>query len=185
MQLLPERPSWQATYMSMCYLMAYRSPDRSTKVGAVITTEDNVPIALGYNGLPRGIEDRDEFHVKPEKYFYFEHAERNAIYNAARIGARMDMAHTLYITWIPCADCARAIVQTGVKKVVVHKYGQEAYYHSKGSAGNWGDSQTATDTILQDIEVEWFEGAIIGELHGYYSSKYYRFPDGGFEFVGE
>ena len=180
-----QRPSWDTVYMSMCYLMAYRSPDRSTKVGAVITTEDHVPLAMGYNGLPRGVEDDDMYHIRPQKYFYFEHAERNAIYNAGRIGARMDLAHTLYITWIPCAECARATIQTGVQKVVVHKGGQDAYYDSQGSAGKWGDSQNAAAHMFKEagIQLHWYAGHILGELEGFYSKTRYTFPVDGFQRV--
>ena len=142
------RPSWDTMYMSMCYLMAYRSPDKSTKVGAVITTADHVNICSGYNGLPRGMKHLDEYQIRPDKYFYFEHAERNAVYNGARAGSRMDLATTLYVTWIPCADCARAIVQsTGVTRVIYHNQGQLAFEHSK-KFSNWSDSQDAAMTIF-------------------------------------
>jgi len=173
------RPGWDTTFMSMAYLIAMRSPDRSTQVGAVITSEDNVPIAMGYNGLPRGMDDNDDLHVRPQKYFYFEHAERNAIYNAARAGVRMDLAHRLYVTWVPCADCARAIIQTGIKDVVVHYQGQKAFDHSVGNKGNWNDSQYATRQMFQQcrVQVTWYIGEIVAGLTGKFAGKTYAFPE--------
>lgn len=174
------RPSWDTMYMSMCYLMAYRSPDESTKVGAVITTDDHVHVCSGYNGLPRGMENLPEYQVRPEKYFYFEHAERNAIYNGARVGIRMDLAHTLYITWIPCADCARAIVQTGVERVIYHSQGQRAFNHAK-SVSDWGVSQAAAMHVFgTKVEVVRYDGPIMGNLRGYFAGQVYSFHDANF-----
>lgn len=183
------RSSWAEIYMSHCYMLGYKSPDRSTKVGCVITTEDNVHVASGYNGLPRGIDDDDRFHVRPDKYFYFEHAERNAIYNGARTGARMDLAHTLYITWLPCSDCARAIVQaTKIQRVIVHRQGQDAFNDSVGG-GDWGKSQEAGAFILEKaknpVEIQWYTGPILGNLQGVFSGKLYSFSEKGFTCEGD
>ena len=167
--------------MSMAYLMSYRSPDDSTKVGSVITSKDHVHIASGYNGLPRGMKNTPARQKRPEKYFYFEHGERNAIYNGSRIGANMELAYTIYIPWLPCADCARAIIQTGIEEVVVHKSGQAAFEDSRDDHG-WGDSQEAAFEMFDEcgVSFRWYEGPIIGELHGFYSGIPYRFPDEGF-----
>lgn len=76
--------------------------------------------ATGYNGLPRGVSDADEARfdrASGEKFFWGEHAERNAIYNAARIGVSLQGC-TIYVTRFPCADCARAIIQCGIERVV-------------------------------------------------------------------
>lgn len=175
------RPSWDTLYMSMAYLMGYRSPDESTKVGSIITTEDHVVVAMGYNGLPRGMQLRPEVQERPKKYNYFEHGERNAIYNAARTGARMDLAHRIYIPWLPCSDCARAIIQTGIKEVVVHKAGQEAFEDSRDSHG-WGESQeTALEMFTEcDVMFRWYTGPILAHIHGFYSGHKYGFVDSDF-----
>jgi dCMP deaminase len=80
--------------------------------------EDNEIVSTGYNSFPRGInDDLDERQERPEKYFWFEHAERNAIYNAARIGVSLKNT-TIYLTCgIPCSDCARGIISSGIKKI--------------------------------------------------------------------
>lgn len=90
------------------------SKDPSRKVGAVIVTQDQQGVARGWNGAPRGCE---EVHERPRKYLRTEHAERNAFYNAARIGVATRGAR-LYSTLYPCADCARGAIQCGIVEVV-------------------------------------------------------------------
>lgn len=108
-------------YLAMAYLVATSSKDRKTKYGAVIVGPYGEIRSTGHNGFPRGCDDYAESrHQRPEKYFWTEHAERNAIYNAARVGTPLDGC-TLYVQGCPCADCARAIIQSGIAKVVVHK----------------------------------------------------------------
>jgi dCMP deaminase len=90
-------------------------------MGSVIVDKDNVLVATGYNSLPRGIEiDIEEKRLSRdggEKYFWMEHAERNAIYNAARRGTELKNCK-LYVPWAPCTDCARGIIQTGIAEVI-------------------------------------------------------------------
>lgn len=96
--------------------MSNWSEDRGRKVASVIVGADNEIRSTGYNGLPRGInsgvESRHGRH-DGEKYYWFEHAERNAIYNAARIGTPLAGCR-MYINLFPCADCTRAIIQSGI-----------------------------------------------------------------------
>ena len=74
--------------------------------------------ASGYNGFVRGVDDKVlERHERPAKYSWTEHAERNAIYNAARLGIALNGC-TAHVNWFPCIDCARAIVQAGVIRLV-------------------------------------------------------------------
>jgi dCMP deaminase len=86
-------------------------------VGAIILGSQSEPLSWGYNGFPRGADDdKAERHERPLKYTWTEHAERNAIYNAARVGARL-LGSSMYVTMAPCVDCARAIIQAGIKKL--------------------------------------------------------------------
>lgn len=106
-------------YLEVAHAVSKLSKDESTKVGAVILGKDSMEIrSLGYNGAPRGCSaDEDAARsARPEKYFWFEHAERNAIFNAARIGTPL-AGSTLVVTHPPCMDCARAIVQAGIREV--------------------------------------------------------------------
>ena len=78
---------WDTYFMSLAYLVGMKSKDPRTKVGAVVVGPDNEIRSTGYNSFPRGMNDRvAERQVAPAKHLYFEHAERNAIYNAARMG---------------------------------------------------------------------------------------------------
>jgi len=110
---------WDQYFMSLVFLLAMKSKDESTHIGAVIVSEDNTILSTGYNSFPRGCNDtiatRQE---RPEKYFWFEHAERNAIYNAARKGHKLEGAR-LFTNGFPCVDCARGVIQAGIKEVIV------------------------------------------------------------------
>jgi len=104
------------------------SKDGSTKCGCVITGPRNEIRTTGYNGLPRGVDRYDDeatVSQRPEKYYWFEHAERNAIYNAARMGISLEGC-TAYVTGPLCADCARGIIQAGIEAVFFphdHEFG--------------------------------------------------------------
>lgn len=110
--------NWDKRMMDTAKLVASWSKDRSIGVGCVIASPDHAILSTGFNGFPRGVnDDVEERHQRPAKYKFTEHAERNAIYNAARHGIKLEGA-TIYLPWYPCADCARAIVQSGIKTMV-------------------------------------------------------------------
>lgn len=112
---------WDVRFLKLAHEVASWSKDRSTKVGAVVVHPDRTPGPYGYNGFPRAVDDdREERHERPNKYDWTEHAERNAIFNAARVGAAVEGC-TMYVTHFPCVDCTRAIIQVGIKRVVVDK----------------------------------------------------------------
>lgn len=112
---------WTQRFMGLCNHLAEWSEDRDFQVGCVIVGPDGKEIrSTGYNGLPRGVSDSDVSRFdRPsgEKFFWFEHAERNAIFNAARIGTSL-AGCTVYVNRFPCADCGRAIIQSGISHVV-------------------------------------------------------------------
>ncbi|MCY6380143.1 deoxycytidylate deaminase [Hoeflea prorocentri] len=111
---------WDKRFRDLANHVASWTEDRDFSVGAVIVGPDREIRATGYNGLPRGVkaEDDERFdRASGEKFFWFEHAERNAIYNAARVGTPVDGC-TIYINRFPCSDCARAIIQSGIKSVI-------------------------------------------------------------------
>lgn len=110
---------WDDRYLEIAGVVASWSKDSSTKVGCVVVGPVRQILATGYNGFPRGVDDDvPERWERPEKYLWVEHAERNAIYNAARSGISLAGA-TMYVERHPCADCARGIIQSGISCVVV------------------------------------------------------------------
>lgn len=112
------RPSWDDTFLDICNVIAKRSKDINTKFGCVIVGPGHELRTMGYNCFPRGCNDNiPERQLRPEKYYYMEHAERNAIYNAARMGVSL-IDCVCYVQGHPCADCARALIQSGVKEIV-------------------------------------------------------------------
>ena len=119
----------------MVMFVASKSKDRSMQCGTVITGEGNTTLTTGYNGFPRGVDDdNEEYHERPEKYYWTEHSERNAIYNAARNGIKLYGSHA-YINVHPCVDCARAFVQAGIKTVTIPIKKDDPFYKT----GRWTD----------------------------------------------
>jgi dCMP deaminase len=109
---------WDKRFLSLAYHVGQWSKDQSARTGSVIVGADRIVRTMGYNGLVRGANDHDRSrHQRPEKYLWSEHAERNAIYNAARLGLSVDGC-TIYVNWFPCGDCARAVVQSGIVRIV-------------------------------------------------------------------
>ncbi len=115
--------SWDEYFMGVAMLSAKRSKDPSTQVGACIVSSDNKILSMGYNGFPSGCSD-DEFPWEKEKesedpynakYFYSTHSELNAILNYR--GTSLE-GSKLYVTLFPCNECAKAIIQSGIKLVV-------------------------------------------------------------------
>ena len=110
--------SWDEYFMGVAKLAARRSKDPNTQVGACIVSQDNIIISTGYNGMPKGCSD-DEFPWGREgaetKYPSVVHAELNAILNA---NGRDLRGSRLYVALFPCNECAKAIIQSGVKEVL-------------------------------------------------------------------
>ena len=113
--------SWDEYFMGVAYLAGMRSKDPNTQVGACIVSEDNKILSIGYNGLPLGCSD-DEFPWAREsddplktKYLYTAHSELNAILNYR--GGSLEGAK-IYVSLFPCNECAKAIIQSGIRTVI-------------------------------------------------------------------
>ncbi len=141
-----KKRNWDNQFMGLTEHYASWSKDRSTGVGAVIVNEDNTDIVKGYNGFPRGAnDDIEERHEKPTKYIWTEHAERNAIYKAAREGISTNGCK-IYINYFPCVECSRAIIQAGIKTVIAPEPDLE---HHK-----WGESWKTAIEMLEECGVK-------------------------------
>lgn len=107
---------WNLRFLDMADFVASWSKDPSTKVGAVITDEQKRIVSVGYNGFPRGVDDDEErYNDRPTKYKMVCHAERNALDNAP---LAVDGC-TMYVSLMPCAECAKSIIQKGIKQIVL------------------------------------------------------------------
>lgn len=112
--------SWDQYFMGIAILSAQRSKDEHTQVGACLVNDHNKILSVGYNGMPTGCDDDDmpwerEGDPLHTKYFYVCHAELNAILNYG--GGSLDEAR-VYVTLFPCNECAKAIIQAGIKRIV-------------------------------------------------------------------
>ena len=114
--------SWDEYFMGIAVLSTMRSKDPNTRVGACIVSKDNRILSIGYNGAPNGYKDDvfpwdREGDPKDTKYFYVCHSELNAILNYG--GSRSDLVGSkLYVTLFPCNECAKVVVQSGIKEVI-------------------------------------------------------------------
>lgn len=144
--------NWDNYFKDIAETVKLKSKDESTKIGAVIVGDDNEIISTGYNSFPRGLnDDLPERQERPEKYNWFEHAERNAIYNAARIGVSVKGARMYLTCGVPCIDCARGIINSGIKKIYCVK--GESITHGL-SGKHWEENITKAETMLVECGIE-------------------------------
>ena len=152
--------SWDEYFMGVALLAAKRSKDPNTQVGACIVDSNNVILATGYNGFPVGCSD-DEFPWDREgentKYPYVVHAELNAILNASGRDLR---GARIYVALFPCNECAKAIIQSGIKEVVYlsDKYAdtpltQASKLILRTAGVNLTQMQPATDEVMLNYKV--------------------------------
>lgn len=133
-------------YLIRAEVEALVSMDPSRKTGCFIINR-NVAVA-GCNSFPQGVEVTEERMQRPAKYTFTEHAERNAIYFAAKYGDKLQ-GGTAYLTWYPCADCARALVQVGIIRLVCYE-------------PNWNETQYGFEAARVILE----EGGICVDFAG-------------------
>ncbi|CAC9638581.1 deoxycytidylate deaminase [bacterium endosymbiont of Bathymodiolus sp. 5 South] len=137
---------WDERYLALAKEVSTWSKDPSTQVGAVTVGSKKEVLSQGFNGFPRNINDTDErYNNRATKYKFVVHAEMNAIYNATYSGTSLDGA-TLYVYGLPiCSECAKGIIQVGIKKVVVEK--------SK-ELDNWNDSVKLSKAMFDEAGVD-------------------------------
>ncbi len=142
-------------YFNLIYEIAKKSKDPSTKVGTIIVNKYNAPVSMGFNGFPRQVRDKieevPERYERPNKYLWIEHAERNAIYNAVRMGSSLDNCK-IYLEFYPCCDCCRGIIQSGINEIVIDGRGfaaREAYWNQR-----WKESTDISKQMIQEAGIK-------------------------------
>lgn len=132
---------WDLRYLKLAYEVAQWSKDPSSKIGAVTVGAKGQVLSQGFNGFPRGLKDDfARLHDRETKYKFVVHAEMNAIYNATYNGTSLDGA-TLYVYGLPiCSECAKGVIQVGIKRVVMPKQPMpEKWYDSWLTSMNFFD----------------------------------------------
>jgi dCMP deaminase len=142
-----QRDKWDRRFLALADQIASWSKDPSRGVGAVIASKERQIVATGFNGLPRGVEDRPERLERPAKYDFVCHAELNAIIQCARNGVS-PVGATVYTSFSPCVQCTLAIVQAGIARVVTYEYGGDADAH-------WEVSFRKARAIMAEAGVEY------------------------------
>lgn len=141
---------WCHHFIALARLAASMSKDRSTKCGCVLVGANRNVISTGYNGLPRGMnDDIDSRHERPQKYAYFEHAERNAIFNAARHGIALEDT-VAFVTGPPCVDCTRALIQSGVQAVYIPEHHN---FTGKEVSDRWRESTQIAQNMMKECGI--------------------------------
>lgn len=142
---------WHIRFIQLAKEVSKWSKDPSTKIGAIIVGSKGQILAQGYNGFPRKIKDTPKrLNDRELKYKYVVHAEMNAIFNASYSGTTIDGA-TLYAYGLPiCHECAKGIIQVGIKKVVIEK-------HNGNYKQHWKESCDLAITMFQEAGVEVYE----------------------------
>jgi len=138
---------WGGRYTHLAKEISTWAKDPSTKVGAVVIGKHGQVLSQGYNGFPRGIRDTEErWGERERKYELVVHAEMNAIYNASLSGMSLRGA-TLYVYGCPiCNECAKGIIQVGIKKVVATR-------PKDADLARWDKSVKAAEAIFNEAEV--------------------------------
>jgi dCMP deaminase len=141
--------NWTDYFLNIAEQVKLKSKDQSTQIGAVIVGVDNEVLSTGYNSFTRGLaDDVESRQERPEKYFWFEHAERNAIYNAARVGTPLKGSSIYLTSGLPCMDCARGIVNSGIKKVYCKRI------CTTTNKEKWEESQKRSRELLIECGIE-------------------------------
>lgn len=135
---------WDARFLALARHLSDWSKDPTTKVGCVIVGPSNEVRALGYNGVPRNVRDLPKRLSRPDKYQWIEHAERNAIYMAARTGVWLEGCR-MYLSWFPCVECARAIIQVGISELIA--------VEPDWAVDPWGPQFRAAERLLREAGV--------------------------------
>ena len=151
---------WNSYFINIADMVREKSKDPSSKIGAVIVGPEQQLISTGFNGFPRGIDETDLTRwERPIKYQFIEHAERNAIYNAARHGISL-RGCIMYLVGlgpptVPCIECAKAVIQVGITRVVG--------YAAKEVSESWVDDLSFANDLLIEAGVEVIEKEALNE----------------------
>jgi len=164
--------NWDCYFMSLVYFVSLKSKDKSSHIGAVIVGPENEIISTGYNGFPRGCnDDVPERHERPLKYCWFAHGERNAIYAAAKLGHPLKNCK-MYTNGTPCTGCAIAIIQSGIKEVIVSSLWENQCATTENRK-HWNEEAKITREMFNEagIQLRIYDGPLVSEISGKFNGE--------------
>lgn len=147
-----------AEYLRNAYCIATQSRDNSNQNGSVLVSAERKLISTGVNNFAIGVEFTEErATTRPKKYRYFDHSERNAIYSAARQGAKV-FGSTMYCPWAACCPCAIGIINSGIAMLVMHRERMQM------TPPRWKDDVNEALSMMKEagLTLLYYEGSIEG-----------------------
>lgn len=150
--------NWQ-NLLKIAYTEAKKSTNPSTQNGAILVDEEGNIVLSAVNSFPDGIAESQERQIKPLRFKFSVHAERNVLYQAARLGIKTK-GLIMICPWATCSDCSQAIIQTGIRRLIVHKQALDR-------SGRWKDDIELAFSMLREagVEVTVFDGKIgVGKI---------------------
>jgi len=166
--------NWDDLFMTMVYLIAMKSKDESTHIGAVVVGPDNEVRSMGYNSFPRGINDYIvERQEKPGKYEWFEHGEANSVNNAALVGIPLKGCK-MYTNGIPCTNCARSVINSGIREVIVDKWWND------NNMDIWEEMAKISSVMFEEagVGIRFYDGEML-DIYRFRRGKGYDLQSGG------
>lgn len=144
---------WHLRFLNLAHEISGWSKDPSTKTGCVVVRDRRV-LTTGYNGFPPGVKDTPRrYEDRETKYKLIEHADRNAIYQAARQGISLSGA-TMYLTGPPCHECTKGIISAGIACVIWPS--ENSFEKNQQVRARWANSLEASFAMLREAGVEHF-----------------------------
>jgi len=149
---------WQKL-LKIAYTKAQESINPSTQNGALLVDNKGNVILSAMNSFPDGVKETQERQIKPLRHKFSVHSERNVLYHAARLGIKTK-GLTMVCPWAACSDCAQAIIQTGIKRLIIYKQALDR-------SNNWQEDIELAFTMLREagVEIVVFDGKIgVGKI---------------------
>ncbi len=144
--------NWPRYFFNIARAVSGKSRDTSTKVGCVLANEENEVLSVGFNGFPMGVQDLEErYSNRSLKYKYVCHAEANAIAIAAKNGMKLNGAR-LFISFMPCSNCAKLLIQAGIKEINIDGESRES--NDEELMKRWEEDFNFSTTMFDEAGVK-------------------------------
>jgi len=150
------KPNWDQYFLGLAFIVSFRSPDPSTKHGCVIIDENKIIIGTGYNGWCRDFNDKEIPTTRPAKYDYVIHSELNCLLNCSK----PPRGGTAYVTGKTCNECLKALIQAGIKRVVMADRTSHMLNDETNRIFDFMKNQSKIKIELVDYDFNWILNGI-------------------------